>query len=305
MIKRVLVGIIISLLAASGGAYAYDFWGIHVGTASYGGATQLTFDGAGTSGTQYVVGGWKYTRVDSTWEGPFAAPIPGEGWLASRRSDAQGLFFKPDADAARLVVITTSSQNGQGAPELGYDKRLFSIGDLKIDTAAGTYGVGMRISDLLWAEDPTATQPQYQIYLASGGTGNIDARDAGTLGTVALNPTWARVGNQNLPIGSDHASAFFIKGTGSEVGSASVSFADTGIAYNGARVFAYEVAVPWTTLGLDPSNNSFTASWRPDCGNDLITGDFSSVMTTASVPEPSTIITLAGGLLGLLAGRKR
>ena len=305
MIKRVLVGVIISLLALSGSAFAYDFWGIHTGTATYGGGTQLTFDGAGASGTQYVVGGWKYTRVDSQWEGPFAAPIPGEGWLASRRSDAMGLFFKPDANAARFMVITTSSQTGQGAPELGYDKRMFGIGDLKIDTAAGTYGVGMRISDLLWAENPAATQSQYQIYMASGGTGSMNARDAGTLGTVAFDPTWARVGNQSLPNGSDHASAFFVSGTGSNVGSATVSFNDTGIAYNGAHVYAYEVAVPWAALGLNPSNNSFTASWRPDCGNDLITGDFSMMTMAAPVPEPCTMITLAGGLLGLLATRKR
>lgn len=306
MLRRSFLIIATALLAfTAGGAHAYDFWGVSVGTATFEGSTQLTFNGLEGSGAQYVVGGYKYTRVDGTWYGPFPAATPGEGYLASRRSDAQGLFFKPDANAARFTIITGSSQNGAPAPECGYETRLFGPGDLKIDVGGNTFGIGMRLDNLLWAADPNATQPHLKIYKAGGGIDSIYARDAGTLGDIELNPRWDRVGNQDLPAGNDMASAFFVSGSGANVGSASVDFEYTGIFMNGARVYAYEVAVPWGVLGIDPANCNFRASWRPDCGNDILSANFSSHLMGAPVPEPGSAISLLGGLLALAASRKR
>jgi len=303
--KKFTIIIFVAVLAAvSANAFAYQFWGVNVGTATYGGATQLTFDGLNGSGIQYAVGGWKYTRVDGAWQGAFAAPIPGEGWLASRKSDAQGIFFKSEATSARFTIVTTTSQNGSLATELGYDKRLFGPGDLKIDANGKTYGVGMRTGNLLWAEAPSSTAPQFQIYGADGGIMNMRSRDAGTLGSVVEDPLWARAGNQDLAADSDNRFAFFVNGTGSAVGSATVSFADTGLFMNGAHVYSYEVAVPYSELGLT-DGQSFGASWRPDCGNDVIRSNFSRSISSAPVPEPATIVSLAGGMAGLIFKKRR
>ncbi|MCE5313881.1 MAG: PEP-CTERM sorting domain-containing protein [Armatimonadota bacterium] len=291
-------------MGAGSSVFAYDFWGVSVGSAAYQNSTHTTFDGVAASGAQYVVGGWKYTRVDGAWSDASQAPTPGEGYLASRKSDAQAIFFKADTDAANFVIIATSARTGQSATELGYDKRMFGPGDLKIDVGGMTLGVGLRLDDLLWAQDTSATQAQYQIYGTDNKVMNMHSRDAGTLGDIELDPTWGRLGNQDMALGSDRASAFYVSGSGTNVGSATVDYAYTGVAYNGAHVYAYSVSVPWEVLGQEASSYSFTASWRPDCGNDILSGDFSG-RCVSTVPEPGTMAALAGGLVSLATLRRR
>lgn len=295
---------IVLLVCLGQAGQAYDFWGITLGSAIYDGSDQLTFDGVAESGADYAVGGYKYTRVDNTWLGAFEAASPGAGFMASRISDAQGLFFRADDYAARFMIITGSKQTGAAAPECGTGTRLFGPGDLKIDVDGRTYGIGMRLSDLRWALDPSTTNPEFLIHGAEGGIESIFARDKGTLGTVELGPNWAHMGNAILPDSTDLAYAFFISGTGSQVGSANVSFANTGIVVGGAGVYAYEITVPWATLGLDRRSYEFRASWRPDCGNDVIAANFSSG-NFQPVPEPASIAALLSGLLTTAAFRKR
>lgn len=307
MRKNLTLCILIAAMLSSGVvAFGYDFWGVNVGTASYDGMTHLTFSGLSGSGIQYVVGGYKYTQVDSQWLGPFAAAAPGEGYLASRKSDAQGLFFKPTTDAAQFMVITGSSQAGAPAPEVGTGTRLFGPGDLKIDLRDATYGVGMRASGLTWAVDPYTTNPEYLLHQAEGGTANIYSRDTGTAGTVEMDPRWARAGHSTVQPGSDLAYAFFIGGSGTQTGSAEVTFQPTEIHLYGSRVYAYEISVPWAAIGLDPRNYSFRVSWRPDCGNDILSADFGSAyMMAPVVPEPGTSAGLLGGMAALAALRRR
>ncbi|MEN6357361.1 MAG: PEP-CTERM sorting domain-containing protein, partial [Armatimonadota bacterium] len=196
---------------------------------------------------------------------------------------------------------------GQGAPELGYDKRMFGPGDLRIDIGSMTIGVGLRLDDLLWAQNPSAKQSQYQVYGTDNKVLNMRSRDAGTLGDVELNPTWARAGNQSLAAGDIRNSAFFVSGSGTSIGNADVDYAYTGVTYNGAKVFAYKVSVPWELLGQNAKNYSFTASWRPDCGNDVLGANFrgSLVGTTSSVPEPGSVVALTSGLIGFIGSKKR
>lgn len=307
MFKRTIGLFVLVLLCvlAAGSAFGYEFWGVTIGTASYNGSTHLTFDGLKDSELQYVVGGYKYTRVDSTWYGPFTAAAPGEGFLASRKSDAQGLFFKADSDAARFVIVAGTPQTGYAAPECGTGSRIFGPGDLKIDVGGNTFGVGLRLGGLLWAVDPYTTNPEHKIYTAGGGIDSIFARDAGTLGSIELNPRWARVGHSRLNSNSDQAYAFFVSGSGVAVGSASVSVANTGINLYGAGVYVYEVGVPWSVLGLSPNNYAFRVSWRPDCGNDILSADFAGSSGLTAVPEPSSAAALIGGLAVLLGSRKR
>ena len=290
-------------------ALGYDFWGVTLGVQTYQGSEQLAFDGVAASNLRYVVGGYKYTKVDSDWLGPFPAASPGEGFLASRRSDAQALFFKPDSDAARFMIITGAAQYGLPAPEMGTGGRLFGPGDLMIQVGEATYGIGLRLSGLAWALHPSTTNPEFLIW-HNGEVDDIHARDLGTLGNVELNPRWDRVGHAALPADSEMAPAFYVSGSGTLVGSAAVSFADTGLVLSGARVFAYEVAVPWNVLGLNAASYSFTASWRPDCGNDLLKADFTAQpsvqIAPVPVPEPSAAIGTLSGIVGLIAAyRKR
>ena len=307
MLKRTigLFALLLLCVSAGGSAFGYEFWGVTIGTASYDGSTHLTFDGLQDSGLQYVVGGYKYTRVDSTWYGPFAAAAPGEGFLASRKSDAQGLFFKADDDAARFAIVAGTPQTGYAAPECGTGSRIFGPGDLKIDIGDRTLGVGLRLGGLLWAIDPYTTNPEHLIYTAGGGVDNIFARDAGTLGSIELNPRWARVGHSRLDSNSDQAYAFFVSGSGVAVGSASVCVVNTGINLYGASVYVYEVSVPWSVLGQSPNNYAFRASWRPDCGNDILSADFANCSELVAVPEPSSAAALLGGLAALAGSLKR
>ncbi len=303
MTKKTALSILIALTGVLLGTAAagYDFWGITVGSELYDGSAQLTFDGVANSGVQYTVGGYKYTRVDNKWLGPFPAAAPGEGFLASRRSDAQGLFFRAEPDVARFVIITGAAQYGLPAPEVGTGSRLFGPGDLMITTGGKTYGIGLRLSGLLWAVDPSTSNPDYQIWHGAQ-VDSIYARDTGSVGRVELNPRWDRAGHSTLDPNSEMASAFFVTGSGTLVGSADVRFEQTGISLGGANVFAYHISVPWSTLGLNPTNCEFTASWRPDCGNDILKAEFSVTPTVNStVPEPSAAAGLVSGFAGLLA----
>ncbi len=302
--KSVLFVSLIALVGAGAPAPVYDFWGITLGTQTYNGSTCLSFTGVSGSGAQAVVGAYPYTSVDGTWQGPFAAASPGVGFLASQKSDAQGLFFRADSQYAYFTLICGTPQTGYAAAECGTGTRLFGPGDLKIDIGGDTYGVGMRLSGLPWNIDPTTTAANLQIYKAAGGTDSLNARDAGTLGDVELDPSWDRAGNQDLAPGSDAASAFFVSGSGAHTGAASVSCDYTGISIGGAGVYAYEVTVPWTAFGTDSGNTSLTASWRPDCGNDIISSGFSRPVTVGAVPEPTSIVSLVGGVVAMFATRK-
>ena len=183
--------------------------------------------------------------------------------------------------------------------------RLFGPGDLMIDVGGNTYGVGLRLSDLAWAIDPATTNPEHLIYYADGSIASIHARDAGTLADIELNPTWARAGHSALPMGSDMAPAFFVSGSGNQVGSANVTYQDTGIVMYGAGIYAYEVDVPWTALLADPDNFDIVVSYRPDCGNDIIKVDLSSNFGPDAVPEPGSWVVVLSGLAGLGALGKR
>jgi hypothetical protein len=59
----------------------------------------------------------------------------------------------------------------------------------------------------------------------------------------------------------------------------------------------YRIAIlDLDTLGFNV--NSFSAHWTMSCGNDLVEG-------SANVPEPSALLLMAGGLLGLLGSVRR
>ena len=68
-------------------------------------------------------------------------------------------------------------------------------------------------------------------------------------------------------------------------------------------MYAYEASVPWDVLGMSARSYSFRASWRRDCGNDVIGREFE--MSALGVPEPGSLGALATGLIGIASRRKR
>ncbi len=306
--KNVLL-LILAFALTPVGAFAYDFWGITIGTTVHNGAPQLTFSGVAASGAQYVVGSYNWTLVDSVWYGPHAAASPGLGYNNIHRNfDAMGLFFLPQVDVAKFMIVTGMPQTGVDAASAGYGNRLFGPGDLKLDVSGNTYGIGLRLSNLLWAVDPNTTSPYFKIYKAEGGADSIYARDVGTLGRVELNPRWDHVDHYNMPACDPRGYAFFVSGSGTLVGSASVSYADTGLMLDTGRIYVYEASVPWSTIGINHGLFSLTASWRPDCGNDMIVGNFCGtrpeVPPSPAIPEPMSILLAISGFSTLAFTRR-
>ncbi len=258
------------------------------------GMEQLAFDNVADN-IQYVLGSYKYTKVNGIWSSAHEPASPGLGYGdIHRKFDAMALFFKPETELARFLIVTGMPWTGTTASNLGYGNRMFGPGDLKIDVGSVNYGVGLRLGGLFWGDvDPGPSQPWFQVHKAEGGTDIISARDAGTIGTIEKNPQWDRVDNHVLPAYSENAYAFFRAGSGTRMpGTAQVSFWNTGVTLQGFPVYAYEVAVPWSSLEIQPNNQlSFRASWRPDCGNDLILGTFESTsgMPAPPIPEASAL----------------
>jgi len=303
MVKKKVLLLTLAFALIPVGAFAYDFWGITMGTTVYQGAPQLTFSGVAASGAQYAVGSYSWTQVDSIWYGPNAAASPGLGYNNIHRNfDAMGLFFLPQADVAKFMIITGMPQTGVDAAIAGYGNRIFGPGDLKLDISGNTYGVGLRLSNLLWAVDPGTTSPYFKIYKAEGGVDSIYARDAGTLGRVELNPRWDHVDHPGMPDNDPRGYAFFVSGSGNLVGSASVSHADTGLTLDTGRVYVYEASVPWSAIGINSGTFQMRASWRPDCGNDMIVGNFSG--SRPVIPEPMSLLLAIGGFSALAVARR-
>ncbi len=309
MLKKTLP-MVLALIVLSTGVFAYDFWGITMGTEVYGGGPQLTFSGA-AGNAQFVVGSYNYTRVDSTWYGPFPAASPGLGYNNIHRSfDAMGLFVRPEANALKFMVITGMPQTGANAAVAGYGTRIFGPGDLKLDIGGHTYGVGFRLDNLLWAVDPNTTSAYFKIYKATGGADSIYARDAGTLGRVELDPRWDHVDHYGMAAYDEAGYAFYVRNSGTQAGTASVTFADTGLMLGTGHVYAYEATVPWDVLGIGAGDYAFRASWRPDCGNDLLAANFSGVRppqppVPPSVPEPMSVLLALSGFGGIAIAKRR
>jgi len=297
-IRTIILGL--SLLASSTMAFAYNALGVSVDTQSHKGHCQLSLNNVAASDVQFAVGGYKYTSVDGVWYGPFDAASPGDGYPIHRKFDAMSVLFHPGKTSADFVVLTGMPQTGTSASEIGYGSRMFGPGDLRLEYGGNTYGIGLRPGGLPWNVGPTYGQPEFELYNAdTGKKDSLNARDAGTLGRIELNPQWDHVDHSSLPSGSDQGHAFFVSHSGSLLGNADVSYADTGLSIDGYGIYSYSVSVPYSDLGMSkPGTYSFRASWGPDCGNDMLHGNFT---VAQPVPEPSSASVLLMGCSGMVA----
>ncbi|MGC8863145.1 MAG: PEP-CTERM sorting domain-containing protein [Armatimonadota bacterium] len=309
MAKRSMLCAVLALTVLTAGASFGNSFGITIGKETRDGLDQLVFDNV-AGDIQYAVGSYKYTKVNGVWSAANAPASPGLGYNdIHRQFDAMALFFRPELNNARFLIVTGMPQSGVLATNIGYGNRRFGPGDLKIEVGPINYGVGLRQGGLYWGTvDPGPSQPWYQVHKAEGGTDIISARDAGTLGMVKKNPQWDHVDNHTLAPYSENAYAFFRADSGAPMpGSAAVNFFDTGIALQGFPVFAYEVTVPWSSLEINPQQYAFRASWRPDCGNDIIAADFSGhyEVPPPDVPEAPTLLLALSGLSAIGIARRR
>jgi len=308
MVRRLMPAALALIIIAAGTCFGNSF-GITIGKETRDGFDQLVF-GSVADDVQYAVGSYKYTKVNGIWSAANDPASPGLGYNdIHRKFDAMALFFRPEASYARFMLVTGMPETGVLATNVGYGSRQFGPGDLKIDVGAVNYGVGIRQGGLFWGTvDPGPSQPWYQVHKAEGGTDVISARDAGTLGMIKKNPQWDHVDNHTLAPYSDRAYAFFRADSGTAMpGTASVSFFDTGVALEGFSVYAYEITVPWASLEIDPAHYSFRASWRPDCGNDIIAANFAGSyhVPPPDVPEASTLLLALSGLSAIGFARRR
>jgi len=299
----ILACLFIAFFALISGAYAsdYSFWGITMGQESYAGRSQVTFSGVGS--TQYIVGGYPYSKVDGAWYQTNDAPSPGTDYAAWRAFDAQAMFFRGDSQYAHFAMVGGCNPNGVTFGPGGYGDRQFGPGDLRINIGGSWYGVGVRQGGLKWYDGDNA---QFKIYRADTmEAAAASTRDAGNVGVVERNPIWYHADHAGLAPVDNQAYAFFAPGSGTNTGAAVVSVTDTGVNFDGYDSFMYEVAVPWAALGYtdQPTNTTVYAQWMPDCGNDYLGGNF----RMSTVPEPSSVqlLVLGIGVVGFRFVRRR
>ena len=296
------------MMLACSNAFAFEFWdgAININTAEHPDTLKqyLSFTTTGSDNSWYQVGCYPYAQVNGVWTSAVAAdPGPDYGDL-HLKTDAMAMFFDYDSSQAKFLIIAGIPPSGITASQW-YGGREFGPGDLKLDIGGNIYGIGMRDGGLHWAEDHSPDASYLDIHEAESGAVAQDqhVRDASNIGQIKLNPDWYHVDNPDV-FGIDKSYAFFDATSGiSNDGTATINVEPMNVQIGDYPmcIYAYEVIVPWASIGvINGAEISFTASWRPDCGNDIINKEFS-----VELPEPCSLIAILTGLIGLIGLRRR
>ena len=302
MLRHVTTVIIVAaMVLAVSNAFAYEFWDGAISIDSVSNNQYLNVTTAGSDDSWYEVASYPHAVVNGvTVNADPATPGTGYGNL-HLHTDAMAMFFKYDSSKATFLMISGMPRAGVEARQW-YGERKFGPGDLKIDVNGLTYGIGMRDGGLRW---DMYDAPHQAIHEAASGAiaQNQSVRDTGNMGQIKLNPDWYHVDNPSV-FGVDKAYAFFDAASGTSAGAAEVNIWETDILLgedpNPISLYAYEVVVPWSTIGFATGDISLTASWRTDCGNDIIKKTF-----IAELPEPGSLIAILTGLIGFIGYKRR
>jgi hypothetical protein len=179
--------------------------------------------------------------------------------------DAEYLFYKREGNQLS-IGLQTGFDILSGAQV--YGGHTYYAGDLALGFNGGSYDYAVDFG--LVTRD---------IHGANVGLGSGDQDAAGLYAVSDWNNELSFP--VSAPFGMDAGS--FISGISGSSGAGGDSY--------------YRIAtIDLSSLGFDVT--SFSAHWTMSCGNDVVEG-------SASVPEPSALLLMAGGLIGLFGGMRR
>ncbi|MEJ2394189.1 MAG: PEP-CTERM sorting domain-containing protein [Candidatus Thiodiazotropha sp.] len=217
-----------------------------------------------------VLGFWAadgWSTLDSE-DGVGSGGYVGPGW-GGQSFDAEYLFYKQDGN---LLSIGLQSGFDLVNGEQAYADHEYFAGDLALAFNGGAYDYavdfGFETKDI-------------------DGVNAGGAPDAEGLYSVS---SWNN--NISFAVSSPFAmdSGSLLTGVTSTSGFATLV---DGTSY--FRTATFDLAA----LGFE--TNSFSAHWTMSCGNDVVEG---SADVATDVPEPATLLLMAGGLFGLFGGRR-
>jgi len=214
----------------------------------------------------WAADGW--TVLDAE-DGVGAGGYVGPGW-GGQAFDAEYLFYKLEGSILS-VGLQTGFDLSDGTQV--YEKKPYYAGDVAIAFNGHSYK---------YAIDFGLVTKDYHQYSDVGiGSGNQDP--AGFYKVSEWNNDLALA--VSSPFAMDEGS-LVTSLTGASSGAELMA---DGLSYY--RTASFDLA----SLGFSVAD--FSAHWTMSCGNDVVEG-------SATVPEPSALLLMAGGLFGLIGGRK-
>ncbi len=237
-----------------------------VGALAFCGALSLSLPlNAGVLGF-WAADGWSVLDAE---DGVSAGGYVGPGF-GGQEFDAEYLFYKVEENLLS-IGLQTGFNLSTGSQQSG--KHTYYAGDLALSFNHD--------EDFDYAIDFGLVTKDRWYHDVGLGSGNQDA--AGLYSVSQWNNNI--IYSSSSPYGMDEG-AFLAALVDSSDGSALLA---DGLSY-------YRTAtIDLAALGFDVK--SVTAHWTMSCGNDVLEG-------SANVPEPSALLLLAVGLLGLLGGRR-